>query len=706
MEPLRVRFGDCVLDEPRRELLRGGVRVPVQPKVLEVLIFLVRHRDRAVSREDIFDAVWPDVVVGSSSLSRAIREVRKAIGDEGGGPEAIRTLARHGFRFVAPVEEVSPPSPEAPAPASRRVAAVGRAAERGWLEAGVERARRGRTVLRLIVGEPGLGKTYLLDGLVASVSEGACVLRGRVSQAEAGAPLVAFREVAYELGLELDEGPEDEGLASCRRRRLLALRSALKSHAEGRTIVLAIDDVDRADASSFWLLEDLLEEHDGLPLCMVVTLRTSFRRSPALARTLSRALRDDPDAMQELLPLRLEELAPFVAALVGRDPTPEAVAAVHRLSGGHPLFARHLVHSAVRAGRPLESIDLGSLPRGGGLRELVLSYVDDLAPATRELLEAASILRLPFSADLVAEVADARPAAAADAMKAAVDAGLLEPAERGRLRFVHEIVREVVSESLMPSRATSLHRRAARGLERRLGTSPEHLELLTLHYVNGAPDGDADRALSMLRTAAQHALRAAAFDVASRHLATALDVEAMLPPEASRRAALYLDHGKALARGGHVEEAAAAFSAADPEHWQGEASALQAAFHAISSVLPRIVSRFYELLFTRHPQVQPLFKSRTPDLQQRMFGETLVALVEHADDAVWFEEHVTALGRRHARYDVEDAMYDWVREAFLDAIGEASGREGLPDVVRATWARTYDAVAERMKVGTRAALAG
>ena len=702
MVPLLVRFGDLDLDERRRELRRGGAVVAMQPKVLEVLIFLLRHRDRAVTRDELLDAVWPDVVVGPSSLSRAIREVRKAIGDDGEGREMVRTLSGHGFRFVAPVDDAVAPAEVAP-PASRRVALHGRESEVAWLLSALERARTGRVVLRLVVGEPGIGKTHLLDGLAAQAPTGARVVRGRVSQADAGAPLAAWREIASELGIEIDAEQDGDGHGE-RRRRVMALRDGVCAAAEGRVAVVLVDDADRADASSWRLVDDLLDER-SLPLLMVVSLRASSRRAPQVTHTVARALRDDPDAVRELAPLGLDALGRLVSELVGQASSPAAVATVARLSGGHPLFARHLVHSALRAGRALENLDLSSLPRGGGLRELVLSYVSELDVQHRGALEAASILRLPFSPDLVADVGDGRRAEVADALHAAVDAGLLEPAERGRLRFVHEVVREVVADALAPSRAAALHRRAAIALDRRLGASPEHLELLALHYVIGATDGDAERALVVVRAAALHASRTAAFDVASRHLAAALDVEALLAPDVERRAALYLEHGKALARDGRVDEAARAFSSADPEHWQGEASVLRASFHAISADLPSVVERFYELLFSRHPTVKPLFTRSAPAVQRRMFGETLVALVEHAGDHAWFEEHVAALGARHAEYGVEDEMYDWVRDAFLDAIGEASGRAGLPDVVKATWARTYDEVAAKMIAATHAALA-
>jgi DNA-binding winged helix-turn-helix (wHTH) protein/hemoglobin-like flavoprotein len=699
---VQLRFGDCVLDLRKRELRRAGAHVPMQPKVLEVLCFLLEHRERAVTRVELHDAVWPDVIVGPSSLSRAIREVRKAIGDQGDAPEMVRTLSGHGFRFVAEVREESD-EPAGPAPASSRVVALhGRDRELGALLAALARARTGRVIVRVVSGEPGIGKTHLLDGLAVRAPIDTCTLRTRVSSADTGAPLAMWRDLWGELGLDLDDVPNDEAREG-RRRRAERTREALQRTAGGKTCLLIVDDADRADASSWRLVEDLLDAPRALPLLLVLTVRAQSHRWPDVARAIATAVRADPDATLELTPLDDDGVEALLASLLDRPPSRAAVARLARLSGGHPLFVRQLVHAAQRAGRALETLELGSLPRGGGLRELVLSYVSDLGVERRDVIEAAATLPLPFSTDLVAEVADARPADVADALAAAEDAGLLEPAERGRRAFVHEIVRDLVVGELAPSRAAALHRRAAHALDRRLGGAPEHLELLAHHYVRGAADGDAARALAVVHEAARHAARAGAFDVAARHLGAALDVEALLPVDAGRRSALAFEHGVALARDGRVEEAARAFAEAAPRGRAQRTNELRAAFHAIAGDLPRVVARFYELLFARHPSTRALFTRSEPTVQRRMFGETLVALAEHADDEGWLDAHMTALGRRHAEYGVEDAMYAWVREAFLDAVREAAGREGLPALVERAWAHTYDAVAAKMIAATHAA---
>jgi DNA-binding winged helix-turn-helix (wHTH) protein len=99
-------FGDCALDPGRRELTRGSQVIAVGPQVFDLLIYLVRNRERVVSKDDVLDAVWSGRIVSESTLTSHINAVRKVIGDSGEGQRLIRTVARKGFRFVGDVSEV------------------------------------------------------------------------------------------------------------------------------------------------------------------------------------------------------------------------------------------------------------------------------------------------------------------------------------------------------------------------------------------------------------------------------------------------------------------------------------------------------------------------------------------------------------------------------------------------------------------------
>src|SRR5262245_6679994 len=101
---MQIGFEECLLDTDRRELRRGDELVALEPQVFDVLIYLIENRDRVVSKDDLIASVWAGRIVSESTLTSRINAVRKAIGDTGEKQNLIRTFARKGFRFVAPVE--------------------------------------------------------------------------------------------------------------------------------------------------------------------------------------------------------------------------------------------------------------------------------------------------------------------------------------------------------------------------------------------------------------------------------------------------------------------------------------------------------------------------------------------------------------------------------------------------------------------------
>jgi DNA-binding winged helix-turn-helix (wHTH) protein len=92
------RFGPCELDEARRALTAHGREIKLQPRVFDLLCYLVRHRERVVSKDELLDALWPRMVVVDNALQRVVSLARSAL-DEAGVPDAVRTYPRHGYRF-------------------------------------------------------------------------------------------------------------------------------------------------------------------------------------------------------------------------------------------------------------------------------------------------------------------------------------------------------------------------------------------------------------------------------------------------------------------------------------------------------------------------------------------------------------------------------------------------------------------------------
>jgi len=122
------RFGEFELDLDRYELRRAGDVVKTEPRVLEVLNFLIARRERVVSKEELLDSIWSDVHVSESALTTTIRDARRALGDGSGESKWIRTIYGRGFRFVGDVIDDVTPEPEpvvdTPRPARRKSIAV------------------------------------------------------------------------------------------------------------------------------------------------------------------------------------------------------------------------------------------------------------------------------------------------------------------------------------------------------------------------------------------------------------------------------------------------------------------------------------------------------------------------------------------------------------------------------------------------------
>jgi TolB-like protein len=98
-------FEDCALDTQRREVRRGSALVPVEPQVFDLLEYLIRNRERVVSKDDLFASIWDGRIVSESALSTRINAARCAIGDSGEEQRLIKTLPRKGMRFVGAVRE-------------------------------------------------------------------------------------------------------------------------------------------------------------------------------------------------------------------------------------------------------------------------------------------------------------------------------------------------------------------------------------------------------------------------------------------------------------------------------------------------------------------------------------------------------------------------------------------------------------------------
>lgn len=129
---------------------------------------------------------------------------------------------------------------------------------------------------------------------------------------------------------------------------------------------------------------------------------------------------------------------------------------------------------------------------------------------------------------------------------------------------------------------------------------------------------------------------------------------------------------------------------------------LRSSFDLVVAREPHVTARFYEILFSRHPQARSLFGGRSDAVQAEMLRQALVAVLEHLEDSAWLVETLGALGQKHAEYGVTREMYDWVGASLLAALAEVAGDQWTPELESA-WREAYGAIASLMQSGASAA---
>lgn len=114
-------FANCALDIGLYELRRAGAAVPLEPLAFNLLTYLVQHRDRTISKDELIERLWSGQCIGDSSLVQSVVKARRAIGDNGHTQRCIKTITSHGYRFVAPVEEYDAAGQGVPGQALTRI---------------------------------------------------------------------------------------------------------------------------------------------------------------------------------------------------------------------------------------------------------------------------------------------------------------------------------------------------------------------------------------------------------------------------------------------------------------------------------------------------------------------------------------------------------------------------------------------------------
>ena len=425
------------------------------------------------------------------------------------------------------------PPPIASVPAgcdSRRVCAyeshdpfIGREPESAGLRDAIAAAREGRGGVILVSGPAGIGKSRLVEEVLADEPD---ALRCRCP-AEAGTPpLWPWRRILGRIGGSAAAGPADitatadaAESAAARFGLMVTLTDALVAAAEEiKGLVVVVEDLHDADEASLALLRQVAREAADSRLLVIATHRDPpDGQGTALARTLADIARSRSVRTVRLAPFTHAEVAEYFDEVPG---SPPVAAEVLARTGGLPLLvaavARVLATAPQPAGARVE------VP-AADLRLLVGELLRGLDPEIRETGRVAAVLGEDVDTGLLAEVRGLSPADVSGHLAVLGGAGLMTSSgEPARYRFAHALVREGVARE--SSRlAAGVHRRAAELLQRRPDAEAAGAARIAAHWQLAGADADARRAaVRWLRTAAAYARRAYAAEDAAGLLGQAL----------------------------------------------------------------------------------------------------------------------------------------------------------------------------------------
>ena len=167
-----IQFAEFRLEPCNARLWHGTQVVKLKPKAFAVLCFLIERAGQLVTKDDLWQAVWPDVTVSDNVLAASIRDIRKELGDNAKMPRFVETVHRRGYRFLHVIASQPVQSPESePTPNTQHPAPllVGRDRELAQLHVWLDKARSGERQIVFVTGEPGIGKTVLIEAFLSEV---------------------------------------------------------------------------------------------------------------------------------------------------------------------------------------------------------------------------------------------------------------------------------------------------------------------------------------------------------------------------------------------------------------------------------------------------------------------------------------------------------------------------------------------------------
>jgi tetratricopeptide (TPR) repeat protein len=476
-----------------------------------------------------------------------------------------------------------------------KIPLIGREQEFAELNRSLEEALAGRGSLVMVGGEPGIGKTHLTGAILeAAKRRGAFAVIGHCYEMEGAQPYVPFIEMLeysartapresfwYVLG---DDAPEVARLmpelrvmypdmtaaiqlpAEQQRRFLFnAYRAFVERSARLTPIVAVFEDLHWADEPTLLLLQHVVQTLSSTPMLLIGTYRdVELEVTRPFAKTLETLLRQKQATRISLRRLAVGGVESMLAAMSGQQPPPSLARVVFEETEGNPFFVeevfRHLSEEGKlfdEAGQWRPGLRVDQLQVPEGVRLVLSRRLDRLGGDARRILTTAAVIGRSFSFRLLEEVESQHADAALNAIEEAERAHLVsaEPAGRDtRYRFVHELVRQTLAETLSLPRRQRLHARVAEAIERVYAANLDaQASILAHHLYQAGAAADPEKTTTYLVLAAKRARASAAHEEALANLENALSL--WEGEQGVRVAELAEQRAAALGRVGRRDEA-------------------------------------------------------------------------------------------------------------------------------------------------------
>jgi DNA-binding winged helix-turn-helix (wHTH) protein/tetratricopeptide (TPR) repeat protein len=531
--PVRVRFDRFELDEANARLLRDGTAVPLAPTPFAVLCALVRQPGSLLTTNALLDDVWGHQFVTDSVLRTAISELRTALDDDARKPRFIETVSRRGYRFIAaPSAIAAAPGIQPNVPGLATVRApyfIGRAEPLSRLRRAWDIACSGKREIVWIAGEPGIGKTTLIEQFIASRGDVACARGQCVEQYGTGEPYLPVLEALEELCRSDGEVPSllravaptwllqlpwlstTEEREALRRelvgvspdRMLREMSQFLDRYSERHPLLLVTEDLHWSDRATIQLIDYIARRRGGARLMWLA----SFRLAEVVAldhplNSLRHELRLH-DLSEEIVldPFSESEVADYVAERSPASITDEAfVRTLYERTDGLPLFVASVLTEVIAgAAQPSDDAAGGSrlakIAVPDNLAAIIDHYIAKLTSDQRLVLSAASVCGVEFCIDTISAALE-RDAIWIGQLcdeLAREQLWLVAPradeggnAGESPYSFRHALFRQVLYERTNPSVRSHLHCRVGTTLEReRAAGRPVAAAELAMHFELG-----------------------------------------------------------------------------------------------------------------------------------------------------------------------------------------------------------------------------